>query len=138
MNKPPASIIYLPVRWFRNIWFALAALLWLPAYAHCQLETLTGLEILQCTVAAPDSQAPAKDCDDCCAVEKSHYRADHSRLTIPTPELISPLQVLLLAPPQSELSQPTLDQTSAPPDLPQRWHFLARTALPVRAPSFVS
>jgi len=129
------------VRRFRNIWFALAALLWLPASAHCQLESLTGLEILKCADECPTSSAPAKNCKDCnacCAVEKSQFRGQHIRLTIPAPELITSIHALLLLPERAELSPVPLDRTAAPPDLPQRWHFIARNALPVRAPSFVS
>jgi len=127
------------VRRFRNIWFALAAFLWLPALAHCQLESLTGLEFLQCHEETADAHSSSQDCTDCCAVENSTFHAGLSRLSLTPPDLL-PLFLTLL--PSTEPAQLTpaslLEQTSAPPELPPRWCFLSRTALPVRAPSLVS
>jgi len=139
LNKSFIAVINTSVRWFRNIWFALAALLWLPAFAHCQLESLTGLEFLQCAEAAPASPAPAQDCNDCCAVEKSHFRAEHHRLSVPLPDLLPVFFTVSLTPDAARRPQGDLtDLTAAPPGLPQSWQFVSRTALPVRAPSFVS
>jgi hypothetical protein len=125
------------VRSFRNIWFALAALLWPLAHAHCQLETVTGLAFLQCAEAFPGSQADDKDCSDCCAMEKSQFRADASRPTAPQPEQLPTRSARLLIAKAEELPRTLIAVTAAPPDLPQRWRFLSRTALPVRAPSLV-
>jgi hypothetical protein len=127
------------VRYFRNIWFALAAFLWLPAVAHCQLEALTGLAFLQCHEEASDSHSSSKDCTDCCAVEKSQFRSVQLRFSAPSPELLL-IVPAFLPQPKTVLLPPghPLERTSAAPDLPQRWHFLSRTALPVRAPSLVS
>jgi len=126
------------VRRFQHILFALAAFLWLPASAHCQLETVPGLEFLRCAVTTADPHHPAKDCCDGCASEQSQYRADHIRLNAPTPELIPvfsapALQVLSTLP--AEVSLGIL--TAAPPWLPGR-HFASRTALLARAPSIAS
>jgi hypothetical protein len=112
-------------------------MLWLPAMAHCQLESLTGYAFLPChEQTAADSHSSSKDCTDCCAVEKSDHLAGQLRLTVPLPDLVPVTSVLLSL---LETVQPppgrSLDLTSAPPDLPARWHFLCRTALPVRAPS---
>lgn len=127
------------MRHFRNIWFALAAFLWVPAVAHCQLESLTGLAFLQCHEETSDSHSSSQDCTDCCAVEKSQFRSAQLRLTAPSPELLLILPALL--PPVETVQLPPgqpLELTAAPPDLPPRWCFLSRTALPVRAPSLVS
>jgi hypothetical protein len=127
------------VRRFRNILLVVTALLWLPASAHCQLEFLSGLEFLQCETQAPSSHNPNEDCSNCCAVEKSQCRVEHERLTIPAPVLLpapfAPVLSTTAALP-AEVS-PDL-RTLAPPELPQRWHFLTRTAPPARAPSLAS
>ena len=127
------------MRRFRNIVFVLAAFLWLPVSAHCLLESIPGLEFLDCTIAAADTQQPTQDCSDCCAVEKSQYRAEQVQLSIPTPELLplfcAPVSAAAAALPV-EVSAGIL--TAAPPQLLQTWQFASRTALPVRAPSIAS
>jgi hypothetical protein len=120
--------------------FALAALLWLPASAHCQMKTITGLEFLECAVQAqtPDG---CTDCDDCgcCAVEKSQYKSNQARITIPSPDLLPLLPTAL-----ADITDRLCDEASAAdfagaqPELPQCWQFVFRTASPPRAPSFVS
>lgn len=127
------------VRHFRNIWFALAAFLWLPAVAHCQLESLTGLEFLQCHEATSDKHTSSKDCDTCCAVEKSQFRSVQQRLNAPSPDLL-PLFLTVVLISESLESSPVVSfaPVAAPPDLPARWQFIFRAALPVRAPSSVS
>lgn len=127
------------VRRFRNIWFALTAFLWLPAFGHCQLESLTGLEFLQCKEDVAGAHSSAQDCTGCCAVEKSLFRTSQARLSTPQPDLFPIFfTALLTAEPEQPSTGDWLEQTSAPPELPQCWHFLSRTALPVRAPSFAS
>ncbi len=139
LNEQPTAVIHTQVRRFRNIWFALVAVLWLPAVAHCQLEMLTGLEFLQCAEEAPASHTPARDCADCCSVEKAQFRVEHSRLSVPVPDWL-PVFLTIRASSETVPMPQTgaLDRTSASPDLAHRWHFLRRTALPVRAPSWFS
>lgn len=122
-----------------NILFALAALLWLPVSAHCQLESATGLEFFHCADKTSDSQNPARDCRDCCALEKSQYRSQQIRLTIPAPDL-SPLSATPSLPAASTLPVAVRpgSLTAAPPQLLQTRQFLFRTALPARAPSLAS
>ena len=128
------------VRSLRNIWFALAALAWLSMSMHCQLETIPGLEFLACQTTAPASN-PNSHCGDngCCAAEKSQYKTEQLRLTLPTPDLLPMTLAPLLNPANSlpdEVSVGIL--TAAPPELPTTWQFCSRTALPVRAPSIAS
>ena len=141
MNIFRTPVIYNRVRRFRNIYFALAAFLWLPAYAHCELETLPGLEFLHCSI---DAKAPAdanKGCNDCgcCAVEKSQYRAISTSLNASASGLLPVFFAPLL-----ESFQPLPAEvgagfpTTAPPGLLPSRHFLSRTALPIRAPSLAS
>lgn len=129
------------MRRFRNIVFALAAFLWLPASAHCELEALSGFEFLHCAVETQSSDGANKGCNDCgcCAVEKSQYRSNHIFQNTPAPGLLP----VLLAP-WLESFQPLSAEvclgilTAAPPGLLPSRHFLSRTALPVRAPSLAS
>ena len=124
----------------KNILFVLAAILWLPLSAHCQLEKFPGLAFLAC---ASDSDSPGKnsDCGDtgCCAVEKSQYKPNQIRITIPTPDLL-PLVTAALP----DIAGTLTDEISAaafaalPPELPKCWQFVFRTAAPPRAPSFAS
>lgn len=126
------------VRYFRNIVFALAAFIWLPVSAHCQLETIPGLEFLRC---ASDIQSSQGHCSDsgCCSAEKSQYKVDQLRLTLPSPDLLSISSTPVLYLPNTlpaEVSVGVL--TAAPPQLLKTWHFASRTALPARAPSIAS
>lgn len=126
------------VRYFRNIVFALAAFLWLPVSAHCQLETVPGLEFLRC---ASDTQASRGHCNDagCCSAEKSQYKTDQARVTLPAPDLLpvslTPISNVTSGLPD-EVSVGVL--TAAPPQLLKTWQFASRTALPARAPSIAS
>ena len=81
------SGIYEGVRYFRNILFALAALLWLPMSAPCQWESILHFEFItcQCDYDAPDHQESA--CDHCplCAAGHAQYTAGQAHQTIPLP-----------------------------------------------------
>ena len=127
------------VRRFKPIAFVLAAFLWLPLSVHCQLEAVPGLEFLRCAVETADAPNPATDCSDCCAAEKSQYRAEQVRLTIPTPILL-PLffPPPLLAVPSRPAKTSVSLRTAAPPENSPSRHFIFRPALPPRAPSFAS
>jgi len=58
---------------------------------------------------------------------------------MPLPDLLPVFLTVSLTPDAAQRPQgDPSDLTTAPPDLPQSWQFLSRTALPVRAPSFVS
>ena len=126
------------VRYFRNIFFALAAFLWLPASAHCQLETVTGLEFLRCVADGQNAKGDCNNCG-CCSVEKSQYKSEQhgQSLQLSSFLLIEFTPVLVTASRlPAEVSVGIL--TAAPPELVQTRHFSSRAALPVRAPSFAS
>jgi hypothetical protein len=72
-------------------------------------------------------------------VEKSQYQAGQFRVSLPAPALFSVLIVAVLPADQAPATESASGiLTAAPPQLLKTWHFLSRTALPVRAPSFVS
>ena len=137
LNVLAFLISIIRVRRFRSIFFALAAFVWLPVSAHCQLEVVTGLEFLRCEPESASSHNPSKDCSNCCSVEKSQYRGEQLRLLIPVPELLcsAPVMPVVHSFPV-EVSLGIL--TAAPPELSPSWLFLSRTALPIRAPSIAS
>jgi hypothetical protein len=127
------------VRRFQNILFALIAFPWLSASAHCQLAAVPGMEFLGCSAENSDARSPARDCDECCAVEKAQYRAEHIRLTIPAPDILPIFSAPVLPSPTALPTEVSLGiLTAAPPQLLQTWHFVTRMALPARAPSIAS
>ena len=109
--------------------------------AHCQLESVPGLEFLRCATDVQSAPGSSTDCGDsgCCAAEKSQYKSEQLRLTIPSPDLLPIAFAPILDAAnnlRAEVSVGIL--TAAPPELLQTRHFLSRTALPVRAPSITS
>ena len=132
------------VRSLKNILFVLAAFAWLPMASHCRLESVPGFEFLACiseTTCHGESkpQQSGADQSGCCSVEKSHYKSDQLRITLPTPEMLTidsaPSFDLARALP-AEVCVGILN--TGPPELPSTWQFSFRTALPARAPSFIS
>ena len=123
------------------MFFALAALLWLPASAHCQIESLSGIDLFSCASLAAPLNGGSHGCEDngCCAVEKSQYPVSQPRLTLPAPNLLPDLFAQLLVIARSlpaEVSFGVIGD-AAPPGL-KTWQFISRTALPARAPSLNS
>ena len=138
--RHPASI-YMRVRRFQNIVFALAAFLWLPVSAHCQLEIVTGLEFLACPTEGDchDNQSSGRSDTGCCSVEKSEYKSNRSLLTPPSPYFVALYSRIVLAAADTLPAQVSVGiLTAAPPEFLKTWHFVSRTALPVRAPSIAS
>jgi len=130
----------LRVRRFWNIVLVVAALLWLPASAHCQLEFIPGLQFLACASDGSVSENESSHCDDanCCSIERSQYRTEIFQIALIT--LAPSFSNLLLADALKSLPVPIAGGvlTAAPPELLQPRHFISRAALPVRAPSLVS
>ena len=108
-------------------------LLWVPITAHCNLENVPGLEFLKC---AADSEA-GKDCDgDACAqLETATYKISDTHSDFLPPALTSLSSLLLM---EFPLAEPAAAVIEIPPELSSGWQFAYRTALPPRAPSFVS
>lgn len=115
----------------------LFALLWAPLAVHCQLEALTGWDLLRCEMvpAVPDSPS---HCDDeaCNDVESGLYQLPPDQI------FIAPVFMAVLEPATLEesISAPVFQKTlhleqGPPPDFPRPWQFFFRAALPGRAPS---
>ena len=111
---------------------------------HCRLEVLPGFEFLSCCQHSGSKQSPAhheKECNDdgCAAVERGFYKPETPQDAPVTPSLALPAWLS----PLPELSRDSafdhlISISSSPPELPKAWQFSQRTALPPRAPSFVS
>ena len=129
---------------WRAIFVSVIVTLWVAASFHCRLEVLTGFELLSCCQHSEPEQSPAhheKECNDdgCAAVERGFYKPARLEDAPVMPLLalnawLSPLPALDL----SSASKHLVSVSSSPPELPKAWQFSQRTALPPRAPSFVS
>lgn len=117
----------------------LLALLWLPLTSHCQLESLTETELASC---CPSSSTEDNDCGDkgCCTVESARYQSQRN-----DDLAVAPVVLLLSVIDRPSAVEDALPDevslgilTAAPPEHARTWHFVSRTALPVRAPSFLS
>jgi len=122
----------------------LAAFAWLPMTSHCRLESVPGFEFLACLTESschgePIPQQSAPEDSGCCSVEKSHYKTEQLRVTLPPLELQpvdSASAINLASTLPAEVSIGVL--TAAPPGITKSWQFSSRTALPARAPSLAS
>lgn len=133
------------MRKIRTILTLLLATLWLPVSSHClMIEVTSGLESLSCC-AHTDTEtppAPQKDhcaTDACTTVEGAQYKSSVQRITVPALDnhVLFEFPVPLL-PPLTLAAISTCSSASRLDSLPVTWQFSARTALPPRAPSFVS
>lgn len=133
------------MRTIKTILTLLLATLWLPITSHCLLfESANGFAALSCCSHAEmaDNLGHHEDecaTDSCSIVEDAQYKSSQQRLTVPPLDT----QVAFELPPLLDTtlisaSVGTYQSGNALAHLPVSWQFSARTALPVRAPSFVS
>jgi hypothetical protein len=111
--------------------------LWLPATTHCSLAKLPGLESLDC---CSDCNSGNSSDDSCQTVESGLYKISENSAVVPAPTVGLVCCCLLDLVKESGHLDMTIAPAAAPvaDDLPQRWRFILRTALPVRAPSFLA
>ena len=119
-------------RLLQTLGFALAVL-WVPVTSHCAWENVSGLQFFKCATDTPENS----DCDGdgCAQLEKATYKTSDPQVTPSLPLLTLLFQVLVIEPAVSEQS---ILASAPPPEIPAGWQFSFRTALPPRAPSFVS
>lgn len=118
----------------------LMAFLWLAQAAHCRAGTIPGLDFLACTSTNPENETHACCGGTCKTLETRQSKTEQKkRVAVPQPEVPRWLTASLLP---LVLSEPETDRGLAfadvPPEFPKCWQFLSRTALPVRAPSFLA
>lgn len=129
------------VRWLKTLTAALLVLVWLPATSLCLLESAGLIEKGECCSKESEHPAPGKTgCDEPCGVVAAGrylFQQDHFVLSAPVVETLdccAPAFLEMQPPGGSGCDAPA----TAPPELAGCWHFAFRTALPPRAPSFVS
>jgi hypothetical protein len=118
----------------------LLAVAWAPLSVHCQLENLTGLEVLRChatEASAPGGNSPC-DGGSCCGWESGQYQLPASQLLVVVPTLAVIPCVLVPLESGFPLEAIFSPLEPPPPQFPRPWQFALRTALPVRAPSIAS
>ena len=128
------------MNWFTKAMAALLALVWLPVVNHCDLEQLTGLELLACHGTSDSAPHQGNDCetDSCAVVESGHYKIEDQSTSVPV-QILAP--GFLLASASSEQIAAALPPAQRPatahsqPGLSQDWQFTLRAAPAPRAPS---
>jgi hypothetical protein len=119
----------------------LMAFLWVAQAAHCQIGAIPGLD---CHTDASDGKAET-EAHACCGgtcktIESRQNRTEEKQLLAapqPAPQPWLTIALVNLAWSDSD-SHGGNSFADVPPELPQCWQFLSRTALPVRAPSSAS
>jgi hypothetical protein len=128
----------------RFIAVALLAL-WLPATLHCALEAAGFDELFHCAAdhhSSCEHEAPADATRDACdIIEGSAFKPAANSALLPPPVLSAHFLIFTVPPVALDLTPPPsgLDERIlAPPEVARTWHFVARAALPARAPSSLS
>jgi hypothetical protein len=108
-------------------------LLWVPITAHCTLEDVPGLAFLKC---ATDTEQE-RDCegDSCTQLESATYKISDTHADFLPPALTEIFAFIMVG---FRADEQLITVIETPPEIPCSWQFLFRTALPPRAPSFVS
>ena len=108
---------------------------------YCLLEK-TGLvaAVDCCAETSSHGQDEKSSCGGygCCPIEYavySNFDTSTADFTTPPADVVLLMTVLLPEPPTAV---PIAQLERSPPDIPKSWQFFLRTALPPRAPSFVS
>lgn len=116
------------------------ACLWLVQAAHCQVGQFPGLDFLACNNTSAENEAHSCCGGTCKSIESRQSKTEEKkRLAEPQPESLpwfaEALTALLVSEPESDSR---ISLADVPPEFPKCWQFLSRTALPVRAPSFLA
>lgn len=129
---------------FRALIAALLLAGWLPALNWCALAAAFPGTLVDCCaqVAAPD-QSPGgaeDDCETCATLENGFSPASLQPATLAAPTLLEEAwlteSLRALATPVDVM--PPVFGAHSPPPAAGLWHFLARTAAPVRGPSLAA
>jgi hypothetical protein len=147
----PVGVLKLNVYCWENIYFTLTdlmrkglvgaiTLLWVLVSSHCVLESVPGVDLFSCAPDIEHEADPSHGCDEeCCPVEFADYQTQREPDRILSTGSFATLSTPALESHDGLIPGPPLGiQSAAPPDFSRTWHFLQRSALPVRAPSLVS
>jgi hypothetical protein len=125
------------VRLVRQIVALVLLALWLPATQHCAFGTVTGLGGNLCETACSHDIASSHE-DFCAVVESGNYMSAATLAHVPAPHLttlacLASLHACMLAEARP-LAPPAWTKDDASGWVPE-WAFVARAALPARAPT---
>ena len=127
----------------KSIFSFLVLASWLSCTLHCQLA-MAGVLQPQKAFAALDAPASAPDSDEdsvCSWMESGGCEARDCSIAVDFPLVecapFESLWTLIFANPVPRVCSDG-NVEPVPPELPQSWQFSLRTALPARAPSFIS
>jgi hypothetical protein len=141
LNVTPSRDTRLNVRWLNKIVALGLLLLWMPATSLCLIERTGWLAHDDCCPSSSAKTPPCKPSNEspCCALASASYKSHfHERLTPKAPVFVL-LAIVTAADPDEWLTLSAfVSETPSPLELPTTWQFSLRTALPPRAPSFVS
>jgi hypothetical protein len=96
------------------------------------LENFPGLQFLKCATDTPEG-APCQD--ECSQLESATYKSSDTHTDFLPPALTEILAFMIL---EFRADEQLIAVIEVPPEIPCSWQFFHRTALPPRAPSFVS
>jgi hypothetical protein len=130
------------VKLFKTSFVLALVAFWALVTNHCLLETMLQLDFLSCSTETRDSHHQSSDCrdDGCAAVESGSYKSEPNQISVERPSFAfeTLLLALLSKLAASETAAAFTGPDTAPPELVPAWRFSFRTALPPRAPSFLS
>lgn len=119
----------------------LLAFLWLVQAGHCTFEAIPGLNYFACAGGESSESGAHSCCGGACKTVESRRNKVEEKKHLPAPQpdasvwLKAALTALASLQTNGHCKSNLADLR---PELPNCWQFSLRTALPVRAPSFVS
>ena len=116
---------------------------WVLMTNHCAIELIPGLKFLACapqTEAAPHQPSDCGDTDACATIEGGLYKSEQGQVSAGKVPVFSIAFAfaLLSQPPALDRVASQASPEASPPELVHTWQFSSRTALPPRAPYFLS
>jgi len=130
------------VRSWKTVIAILLAFTYPLAAGYCLIEKTGWVTPVDCCAETASPQHEEKEpCEGygCCPIEYAVYSSvDAGVVDVPalSTDLLFTAFILLTQPPVVETPPFSLERS--PPDIPKSWQFFFRTALPPRAPSFLS
>jgi hypothetical protein len=128
------------VRSLKGILTVLLAVAWMPLAAHCQIESVSGLEVLSCAPLDKGGNCAGFPCDpgSCCSLESGQFRLPQSQPVTTAPLVVALPLALALAAEEAPTETACFVLTDPLPEVSKPWQFSRRAALLPRAPSITS
>ena len=141
MNTTRREATKAELKSWQKLFALLLALAWMPLLNSCEIAHAFGVELPHRDECHPTEPAPTHACDHCdfCqTIDSGGVLMSVAHVTLPGGvDFISYRQPTLTARRVEKLRGEIILRPD-PDHPPQRWRFTERTALPPRAPSFVS